>query len=254
MLRRFDANGDFYNLCTIKDISKDKHECLVFVEETGEKIFVPYTSLKPLTSANYPKLEESYNVQNLSRRFYTYNDRNQQLSIKSYKHQETSYKRDKFSSKYSSSVKCGIEIDRIADNFEPFVRDIMAMPMMIKNAGKTEPRSKTDGDGDKKFVVLKGMAANDPKSTPEENSNNFTFLQDTEVKNDSPDLQKILGSGLVRSNAMQFSNGTTSPFEGKQIDRIVFGTNVEATGKVNYNATMSEKADGSDLPSKFESC
>lgn len=239
MLRRYDAYGEFYDNCIVKEISKDKRDALVLVEETGEKIFVPYASLKPLKPSNYEKLERSYNVQNLSRRFFSYNNKNQQVSIKSFKHQETTYKRGNLSSKYSSLVECGIEIDRIGDNFEPLVQEIIAIPMMFNNKKmiKADPHI-----GEKTHVAKSDLKL--------EESPNITFLQDTD--NDTTDLQKILHTS---HNHIPVNIGKVSPFDGKRdgkpIDSLVTGHKGDlVNAKINYNACKSEKADGSDLPSE----
>lgn len=147
-------------------------------------------------------------------------------------------------------MKCGIEIDRIGDNFEPFVQEIFAMPLMYnKNVVvKTEPN--TGEQSQKSVVVLKGVAKNDSKS---EENQNITFLQDTEVVNETPDLQKILQT----KNYGPVNIGKVSPFEGKPepINRANADLHIvnadHANAKINYNASKSDKFDGSDLPCKF---
>ncbi|XP_063704192.1 uncharacterized protein LOC134833704 [Culicoides brevitarsis] len=215
-LRRFDANGEFYNICVIKDISKDKRDCLVFIEDTGESKFVPYASLKPL----YTKFEESYhNVHNLSasRQYFatstTTKSHTHQLSIKSYKHQETTF-------------KCDIEIDQIGNNFQPYVPEIIAMPMIPKNS--------ISSANDKPYVVLSGLPKKE-KST----ETNITFLQETDSLNDVNDLQKI----LQNNNNHNFVTPMRKDDSPKQPENLTL-----AETKINYNATKSEKIDGSDLP------
>lgn len=217
-------NGESFDLCVIHEISKDRKDCLVFIEETGEKIRVNFANLKPFSRTSYLKLEESY-----TNRFFYYNNNNKnQLSFKS------SYKRE--------TVKCDIEIDRYRSS-----KEIISVPMMIK---KNPEMGKVPVE--KPVVVLKGKPKETKPVPVTEQKTPISFLQESTVaSSDSTEFRMILQKPKVTGTLVNGIRTATPPFEGQKIESIVTGSgSQDSLGKINYKAAKSEMTDGSDLPCK----
>uniref|UniRef100_A0A336LLU1 CSON010375 protein n=1 Tax=Culicoides sonorensis TaxID=179676 RepID=A0A336LLU1_CULSO len=234
LVRRFDAKGDYFNICVIQEIPKDnKNDCLVFVEDTGEKLIVPYTSLKPLPSLIYPRdgSKNYNNVPNLqSNRYFSYNNKNNQFVKSSYKHQEISHLTTYKSEDYCSTIKCDIAIDQVSKNYQEFI----VMPQyMIHNKRKPDDLDKGEvvKQEEKPQICVRAKEG-------ESHEHYFTFLQETTVTSDSPDLLN------KKINMISPGNSFTNLNSGSALTTTKSSSDLN----VDYSAGKSKMTDGSDLP------